>query len=63
MAKKKSEVASKHEFTPDMQLLTHKYSDYYAGNPHTSQIVKKGEENDEENSFVWYDTKEVFYPV
>ena len=40
---KKEEV-----FEPDLELLTHKYSDYYIS---------------ESNSFVWYDTKEVFYPV
>ena len=51
MAKKKnnSNNTKKEEvFEPDLALITHKYSDYYI-----SDI----------NNFVWYDTKEVFYPV
>ena len=51
MAKKKnnSNNTKKEEvFEPDLALITHKYSDYYISDT---------------NNFVWYDTKEVFYPV
>lgn len=50
MAKKKNNSNNSKEeiFEPDLQLLTHKYSDYYISDT---------------NNFVWYDTKEVFYPV
>lgn len=47
MANRKND--SKEEgFKPDLELLTHKYSDYYTS---------------DSNNFIWYDTKEVFYPV
>lgn len=52
----------------DMQLLTHKYSDYYISKKESDEnlaqmgLVKEGDESDE-GDFVWYDTKEVFYPV
>ena len=50
MAKKKnnSNNTKGEVFEPDLQILTHKYSDYYISDT---------------NNFVWYDTKEVFYPV
>ena len=50
MAKKKNNSNNSKEeiFEPDLQLLTHKYSDYYISDT---------------KNFVWYDTKEVFYPV
>ena len=49
MAKKKNHTKKEEEiFEPDLQLITHKYSDYYISDT---------------NNFVWYDTKEVFYPV
>lgn len=52
----------------DMQLLTHKYSDYYASTKQNDEnlaqmgLAREGDENDE-GDFVWYDTREVFYPV
>ncbi|ETD24976.1 phospholipase D-like domain-containing protein [Helicobacter macacae] len=52
----------------DMHLLTHKYSDYYISKKESDEnlaqmgLVKEGDENDE-GDFVWYDTREVFYPV
>ena len=50
MAKKKnnSNNTKGEVFEPDLQILTHKYSDYYISDT---------------NNFVWYDTKEVFYPM
>lgn len=52
----------------DMQLLTHKYSDYYASKKESDEnlaqmgLAREGDESDE-GDFVWYDTREVFYPV
>lgn len=48
MAKEKNNNKNEKLFEPDLNFLTHKYSDYYKS---------------ESNNFVWYDTKEVFYPV
>lgn len=80
MAKKKSSIinnqpnsaqttSTKSAYTKfDMQLLTHKYSDYYISKKESDEnlaqmgLVKEGDENDE-GDFVWYDTREVFYPV
>ena len=42
MAKKKNHTKEE-IFEPDLQLITHKYSDYYISDT---------------NNFVWYDTKE-----
>lgn len=53
----------------DMHLLTHKYSDYYTSKKDSDEklaqmgLAREGDENDEQGDFVWYDTKEVFYPV
>lgn len=52
----------------DMHLLTHKYSDYYISKKESDEnlaqmgLAREGDENDE-GDFVWYDTREVFYPV
>ena len=49
----------------DTQLLTHKYSDYYISTKQSNEnlaqmgLAREGDEGD----FVWYDTREVFYPV
>ncbi|MGX3098655.1 phospholipase D-like domain-containing protein [Helicobacter sp. 23-1046] len=64
MAKKKVKPATQQrEFTAKMELLTHKYSDYYANTPTSEIITNDNEEIDEQSGFVWYDTKEVFCPV
>lgn len=53
----------------DMQLLTHKYSDYYISKKESDEnlvqmgLAREGDESEEEGDFVWYDTREVFYPV
>lgn len=53
----------------DMHLLTHKYSDYYISKKESDEnlaqmgLAREGDENDEQGDFVWYDTREVFYPV
>lgn len=53
----------------DMQLLTHKYSDYYISTKQSDEnlaqmgLAREGDESDEQGDFVWYDTREVFYPV
>lgn len=53
----------------DMQLLTHKYSDYYTSTKQSDEnlaqmgLAREGDESDEQGDFVWYDTREVFYPV
>ena len=51
------------KFSFDMELLTNKYADYYKStNAKTAELGLQ--ESDESNSnFVWYDTREVFYPV
>lgn len=48
MANKKNNINNEERFKPDLELLTHKYSDYY---------------NSDSNNFIWYDTKEIFYPI
>lgn len=53
----------------DMQLLTHKYSDYYTSKKESDEnlaqmgLAREGDESEEQGNFVWYDTREVFYPV
>lgn len=53
----------------DMQLLTHKYSDYYTSTKQSDEnlaqmgLAREGDEGEEQGDFVWYDTREVFYPV
>lgn len=53
----------------DMQLLTHKYSDYYTSTKQSDEnlaqmgLAREGDESEEQGDFVWYDTREVFYPV
>lgn len=53
----------------DMQLLTHKYSDYYISKKESDEnlaqmgLAREGDESEEQGDFVWYDTREVFYPV
>lgn len=53
----------------DMQLLTHKYSDYYISKKENDEnlaqmgLAREGDEGEEQGDFVWYDTREVFYPV
>ncbi|RDU55196.1 phospholipase D-like domain-containing protein [Helicobacter sp. MIT 01-3238] len=53
----------------DMQLLTHKYSDYYTSTKQSDEnlaqmgLAREGDESEEQSNFVWYDTREVFYPV
>lgn len=53
----------------DMQLLTHKYSDYYTSKKENDEnlaqmgLAREGDESEEQGDFVWYDTREVFYPV
>lgn len=53
----------------DMHLLTHKYSDYYTSTKQSDEnlvqmgLAREGDESDEQGDFVWYDTREVFYPV
>ena len=53
----------------DMQLLTHKYSDYYISKKENDEnlaqmgLAREGDEREEQDDFVWYDTREVFYPV
>lgn len=53
----------------DMQLLTHKYSDYYTSKKENDEnlaqmgLAREGDESEEQGNFVWYDTREVFYPV
>lgn len=53
----------------DIQLLTHKYSDYYISKKENDEnlaqmgLAREGDESEEQGDFVWYDTREVFYPV
>ena len=53
----------------DMHLLTHKYSDYYTSTKQSDEnlaqmgLAREGDESEEQGDFVWYDTREVFYPV
>lgn len=51
----------------DMHLLTHKYSDYYTSKKENDEnqmgLAREGDDSDEQGDFVWYDTREVFYPV
>lgn len=53
----------------DMQLLTHKYSDYHISKKESDEnlaqigLAREGDDSDEQGDFVWYDTREVFYPV
>lgn len=53
----------------DMHLLTHKYSDYYISKKDSDEnlaqmgLAREGDDSDEQGDFVWYDTREVFYPV
>lgn len=53
----------------DMHLLTHKYSDYYISKKDSDEnlaqmgLAREGNDSEEQGDFVWYDTREVFYPV
>lgn len=53
----------------DMHLLTHKYSDYYISTKQSDEnlaqmgLAREGDDSEEQGNFVWYDTREVFYPV
>lgn len=63
MAKKKQTTQEQKEIKFDLELLTHKYSDYYIDFKTDKKIISNEEKEQSENNFVWYDTKEVFYPI
>ena len=76
MAKKKNKSETSFGLqNVDMELLTHKYEDYYMDSKrtqHRSQdseesfldsIIKIGNEDSEGEDYIWYDTKEVYYPM
>lgn len=76
MAKKKNKSETSFGLqNVDMGLLTHKYADYYMDSKrtqHRSQdseesfldsIIKIGNEDSEGEDYIWYDTKEVYYPM
>ena len=76
MAKKKNKSETSFGLqNVDMELLTHKYADYYMDSKrtqHRSQdseesfldsIRKIGNEDSEGEDYIWYDTKEVYYPM
>ena len=51
------------KFSFDMELLTHKYADYYKGANAETTGLQESETGESNSNFVWYDTREVFYPV
>lgn len=76
MAKKKNKSETSFGLqNVDMGFLTHKYEDYYMDSKrtqHRSQdseesfldsIIKIGNEDSEGEDYIWYDTKEVYYPM
>lgn len=59
MAKKK-QSQNNDKMSVDLEFLTHKYSDFYKDKNSDELIQEIGQEQE---SFYWYDTKEVFYPM
>lgn len=60
MAKKKTYPQNNDKMSVDLEFLTHKYSDFYKDKNSDELIQEIGQEQE---SFYWYDTKEVFYPM
>lgn len=73
MAKKKTlrsqNIQEAQEKDIDLELITHKYSDYYqdsknAQNDDENALVQKIDmQEQQDTSYYWYDTKWVFYPM